>query len=89
MYIYAHELLFRYKGSDERGKMLLQYVCDHRINTEQQLTGKRLGKSNGVYIHVDETVVNTLYIHSLYIVFVHNLNAHKVHVQSYNTIIHV
>ena len=33
-------MLFRFKGSKERGDMLLEYVCDQRISTEQQLTGE-------------------------------------------------
>ena len=29
----------RFKGSKERGDMVVEYMCDHRINVEQQLTG--------------------------------------------------
>ena len=34
-------LLSRFKGSRERGELLLEYVCDRRVSTEQQLTGER------------------------------------------------
>ena len=38
--LYMYMVLFRFKGSKERGDMLLDYVCDLRISTEQQLTGE-------------------------------------------------
>ena len=30
----------RFKGTEERAGMLVEYVCDRRIGTEQQLTGE-------------------------------------------------
>ena len=45
-------LVSRFKGSRKRGELLLEYVCDRRVSTEQQLTGERWwvsGSSDTVY----------------------------------------
>ena len=34
----------RFKGSKERGELVVLYVCDERIRTEQQLTGETEGQ---------------------------------------------
>ena len=37
-----YHIATRFKGSDDRVDLLLQYVCDNRIASEPQLTGRGL-----------------------------------------------
>ena len=39
-YIFCVCFSARFKGTEERAGMLVEYVCDRRIGTEQQLTGE-------------------------------------------------
>ena len=63
-------ILVRFKGSKVRASMLLEYVCDRRISTEQQLTGERGREGKGrrymymyMYIHVEGKQREGGYVH--------------------------